>query len=82
MCRQPVAVNGTAWLPDCPYAWTNRPNGSIARLAIDTAARTVVVRHMERVYCIPPATGLPWNELNLYRFVIKNPIGYRFAKHL
>src|SRR5580704_13738213 len=54
----------------CPH--THQGNAA-ARHATETA-RTVALRHIERVYCILSAFCVPRNKLNLYSFVEKNPI--------
>lgn len=56
-CRQPIG--------DC--AKTHQGNAA-KPTAIETA-RTVALRHMDGVYCIPSARFIRRNELNLYSFV-------------
>jgi hypothetical protein len=81
MCRQPAAVKATGG----PLAtWAETVNGRAAKpiaKAPTETTRAVVLRHIDRVYCILSTNSCPWNDLNLYRFGTKNPIGYLLAKH-
>src|SRR5581483_2890111 len=68
MRRQPMPLSA---------AWTH--HGRAARQAANTAL-DVAPRHMDRVYCIPTfISERPLNGMNLYRFVLENPIGYLLA---
>ena len=76
-CRQPTP-------PVCPETWPQTHQGTATRQAGKTAidtARTVVLRHIDRVYCILSACALPWKGLNLYSFFTLKPIGSLLAKH-
>ena len=77
MCRQPTPpVVAETW-PQAHQGKTNRQAGT----ATLDSTRTVVLGHIDGVYCILSASAFPWKGLNLYSFVIKNPIGSLLAKH-